>query len=150
MWIFKLGKRYLFVFCNEHFTYHPWIWLKLKSIASTASNRKIAKDQFKYWVFDDPSHIKTPVQVILVSGSSSVSLLMKWGCWGHWVYWGCWGHWGSWCKGNHSVGKVHAVFDFLKPKRLFRSLRSLRLSCRLRSLRPLQFSELPRALKSIS
>ena len=28
---------------NEHFTYHPWIWLKVKSMASTASNRKITK-----------------------------------------------------------------------------------------------------------
>ena len=72
---------------------------------------------------------------------------MKWGCRGHWGYWGCWdcrghwGFWGSWCMENHTVCKVHIVFDFLTP---------LRLSCPLRSLRPLIFLKLLRALKSIN
>jgi hypothetical protein len=30
---------------NGHLAYDPWIWLKVKSMASTASNRKIPKDQ---------------------------------------------------------------------------------------------------------
>ena len=30
---------------KEHLTYDPWIWLKVKSMASTASYRKIPKDQ---------------------------------------------------------------------------------------------------------
>ena len=72
------------------------------------------------------------------------NFLMKWGCWGLWGYWGCWDHWGcwgSWYQGNHSLCKVQAGFDFLRPKRLLRSLRPVILSCLLRSLRPLRFSE---------
>jgi hypothetical protein len=47
-----------------------------------------------------------------MEASSSVSVLMKWGCRGHWGHWGCWGHWGrwgSWCQRNHSICKVQAV-----------------------------------------
>ena len=89
----------------------------------------------------------------LIATSCSVSVLMIWGCWGHWGHWGrwgCWGHWGcwgSWWQGNHPVTKVQAAFDFLRPKRLLRSLRPVMLSCLLRSLRPLRCSK---SLKSIS
>ena len=92
----------------------------------------------------------------LMATSSSVSFLMKWGCWGCWGHWGCWGcwvHWGcwgSWCQGNHPVIKVQAAFDFLRPKRLLRSLRPVMSSCLLRSLRPLRFSKPLKSLKSIS
>ena len=43
-----------------------------------------------------------------------------------------------------------AVFDFLRPKRLLRSLRPVRLSCLLRFLRPLMFSEPLRRLNLIN
>ena len=92
----------------------------------------------------------------LIATSCSVSVLMIWGCWGHrghWGRWGCWGHWGcwgSWWQGNHPVIKVQAAFDFLRPKRLLRSLRPVMLSCLLRSLRPLRFSKPFKCLKSIS
>ena len=72
------------------------------------------------------------------------SVLMIWGYWGHWGHWGClghWGCWGSWWQGNHPVIKVQAAFDFLRPKRLLRSLRPVMLSCLLRSLGPLRFSK---------
>ena len=83
----------------------------------------------------------------LMATSCSVSFLMKWGCWGHW---GHWGRWSSWWHGNHPVIKVQAAFDFLRPKRLLRSLRPVMLSCLLRSLRPLRFSKPLKSLKSIS
>ena len=43
-----------------------------------------------------------------------------------------------------------AVFDFLRPKKLLRSLRPVRLSCLLRFLRPLMFSEPLRRLNLIN
>jgi hypothetical protein len=39
-------------------TYEPWIWLKVTSMASTASNRKSAKNPLKSGFFDDLFHIK--------------------------------------------------------------------------------------------
>ena len=52
-------------------------------------------------------------------------------------------------QGNHPVIKVQAAVDFLRPKRLLRSLRLVMLSCLLRSWRPLKFSESLVVLKSI-
>ena len=89
----------------------------------------------------------------LIATSCSVRFLMIWGCWGHWGQWGCWGHWGWWCswlQENHPVIKVQAAFDFLRPKRLLRSLRPVMLSCLLRLLRSLRFSKPLKPFKSIT
>ena len=64
----------------------------------------------------------------LMATSYSLRVLMIWGCLGHWGHWGHWGCWGSWWHGNHPVIKAHAAFDFLRPKRLLRSLRPLKFS----------------------
>ena len=50
-------------------------------------------------VFNDTSHKKGPLLVILVPGriqsSGLWSSLLKWGCWGYWGPRGCWG-----CRGS--------------------------------------------------
>jgi hypothetical protein len=38
----------------HHLTYDPWIWLKVTSMASTASNIKSAKNQYKNGFFMNP------------------------------------------------------------------------------------------------
>jgi hypothetical protein len=102
----------------RHLTYDPWIWLKVTSMASTASNRKSAR---------------------LMAASCSVSFLMKWGCWSHWGHrghWGCWGHWGrlgSWCQKNHWICRVQ-VFTLRKkginkPKTLEKKFESIFTLC---------------------
>ncbi len=45
---------------------------------------------------------------------------------------------------------MHAVFDFLRPKRLLRSLGLVMLSCLLRLLRSLRFSKPLKPFKSIT
>ena len=140
-------------------TYDPWIWWKVISMASTASNRKSAKNLLNSEFLKIHSTLRDQdwtfwCQVI---GNIIFSkfFLMKWGCWGHWGHlghWGCWGHsgcWGSWWHGNHPVIKVQAAFDFLRPKRLLRSVRPVLLSYLLRSLRPLRLSIPLKSLKSI-
>jgi len=52
--------------------------------------------------------------------------------------------------GKSSAIKVQAAFDFLRPKKLLRSLRPVMLSCLLRSLRPKRFSKPLKSLKLIS
>ena len=43
-----------------HLTYDPWIWFKITSMASTASNRKSVKNQQNMGLFGKLSHIERP------------------------------------------------------------------------------------------
>ena len=91
---------------NRHLTFILWIQFLSHILGSTASNRKTAKNMLKWWIIDDPSHIETPKIGYFGAGLketwSSVSFLMKWGCWGHWCHLGCGSSLGHW-PGNHSV-----------------------------------------------
>ena len=104
-------------------TYDPWIWLKVTSMASTASNRRVPKiHKIEHFWWSIPHWVTRIGHFVarLMATSCSVNLFMKWGCWGHWGHWGHWGCWGSWWQGNHLAIKVQAAFDFLRPKRLLR------------------------------
>ena len=53
---------------SGHLTYNPWIWLKVTYMASTASNRKSAKNQQNSGFLMIHSTFLRPGQVILVLG----------------------------------------------------------------------------------
>ena len=54
-----------FIRCG-HLTYDLWIWLKVPSMASTASDSKSGKKSIKQWIFDDSFHNERLRQVILL------------------------------------------------------------------------------------
>ena len=119
----------MYLFIHEMQTFDLWHLdlfennIPVLHILSPESVPKIHKID-NFWQFIPHCETKIGHFVArLMATSSSVSVLMKWGCCGHW---GCWG---SWWQGNHQVTKVQADFDFLRPKRLLRSLRPVMLSC---------------------
>ena len=100
-WIWKLFMAFSMFPTLQHLTYDPWILSKVKSMASTASNRQIAKNQ-KKWGF-------------LMIHSTLRDRFRSFCCQGWW---------------NHQAQFFFDELRLsrsLRPLRLFRLLRSLRL-----------------------
>ena len=74
---------------GNSFVFHQPVFKKIASAGLNSLRQKGCQILVKNWIFDDPFHKKGPLLVILGPGmiqpSGSVILLMKWGCWGHYL-----------------------------------------------------------------